>query len=1192
VLPGTSWLLPPSLGKKVAGVLAQGRGSKAGALTGTKGTTTVAPGVNAFVSPAITPGAGVTSDGSLGTGPVNYSGGEYTIPASVGTQVGGNLFESFSKFNLLQGEVADFQGPSNVQNILARVTGGSASSIDGTIQSDIQGANLFLINPAGVMFGPNARLAVGGSFVATTADYVMLADGGQFNATPGSDNLTAAPVTEFGFLAAQPNAVTVNGSTLAVPDGQTLAFLAGGFQMTGGSLLAPDGSIRIAAAGGQTEVYSDYPPQTFTDPEVPGTSLFIEPLNFPQTSPLRGPVQISGATFDADGSGSGIDILSDALTLTNTILSAKSTTLLPQDTTGPLPPYISIRAAGAVLLDNSQVIVDAIGDTFTGEINISSYSSITLQNGSALSASSPLGQLGGAGTIELQAPLIVLTGAGTGIFLDGGADASSGPSGLLNIGTGFALDGINLIPTELLSVRDGARISCVASLGLPIASVIDSDHIVVSGAGSEIDFNSVVDVSDSDDFPISSAGLLDIQANGSLIVSAGGKILAETLNLAKTSAIGNAGPGGGIQIIAGNVVATGHGSEISVSTDDQVNGGTLGIFATGNVTISDGAEVAASTTSYGNGGDVTISARSIDILGNGSEFTGIDSSTDGSNAPHFGNGGSITLDARVGLTLSNGASVIATTEGAGAGGRIIISSPVVTLDGASKIDTSSLGPNPVQYFNPIAPDVSVQLNINDPVDADLSAYLTDPAGTVVELFGSGDATGENFVNTTFSDNFSDNALQFLSSGAAPYSGTYFPLTSLLYAEGDPLNGNWTLEVQNAGSSVGTFVNWTLLAGKQHFTATDLPQTIAAMGSVTSILNLSAIPLIPVHEPGGNAGSITVHGNVLNIMNGSSLISNTQNSGRGGTISIKVAELNLSSGAGITASTSGLGNGGDISIKSVGVNLGAGTSLSAESSGEGESGEVMLDTGALQFDPGSSITSANTGTGDAGKVSIAATGDVTLDDGSAISVSAAQGDAGQVTITAGNQIILNGGSSITASAGKNGGNIRLTASGFVNLFDAAITATAGTSHRGGSEAGNGGNITIDPEYIVLDDSLISANAAAGQGGNIVLESSYYLNSDSSITATGATSGTVTITSPELDLSGALVGLPASPVGAETQLQETCAMAVNGDFSSFLAVGQGDVEAGPDEAQGGTGDAGEDRREQGGPRKVAHRSVSGL
>ena len=100
-------------------------------------------------------------DGSLGSaGALN--GPNFLIPADRGKQVGGNLFHSFGDFTLLKDDVATFQGPSSVRNILARVTGGSASSIDGTLRSEISGANLYFINPVGVMFGANAKLDISG----------------------------------------------------------------------------------------------------------------------------------------------------------------------------------------------------------------------------------------------------------------------------------------------------------------------------------------------------------------------------------------------------------------------------------------------------------------------------------------------------------------------------------------------------------------------------------------------------------------------------------------------------------------------------------------------------------------------------------------------------------------------------------------------------------------------------------------------------------------------------------------------------------------------------------------------------------------------------------------------------------------------------------------------------------------------
>ncbi|HYZ31313.1 MAG TPA: filamentous hemagglutinin N-terminal domain-containing protein, partial [Crenalkalicoccus sp.] len=127
----------------------------------------------------------IATDGSLGPAQA-LSGPAYAIGAGLGRQVGGNLFHSFARFGLATGESATFSGPASVTNIVGRVTGGQASGIDGTLRSTIAGANLVLVNPAGIVFGPNARLDVSGSFHASSADLVRLQDGGRFQATnPG-----------------------------------------------------------------------------------------------------------------------------------------------------------------------------------------------------------------------------------------------------------------------------------------------------------------------------------------------------------------------------------------------------------------------------------------------------------------------------------------------------------------------------------------------------------------------------------------------------------------------------------------------------------------------------------------------------------------------------------------------------------------------------------------------------------------------------------------------------------------------------------------------------------------------------------------------------------------------------------------------------------------------------------------------
>jgi filamentous hemagglutinin family protein len=187
-------------------------------------------------------------------GKVSFNAGTYSIPASVGTRMGGNLFESFSQFNLAQGQVADFLGPSSVQDIIARITGGR-SSINGTIESGIEGANLFLIDPAGVLFGPAASLDIGGAFTVSTADYMKLAGGGRFNASLGGEEmLTAGAVNAFGFSSAAPAPVSFRGSQLEVPTGTGLNVIAGNVTLDGATLFAPSGGLTIFSAASAGEV--------------------------------------------------------------------------------------------------------------------------------------------------------------------------------------------------------------------------------------------------------------------------------------------------------------------------------------------------------------------------------------------------------------------------------------------------------------------------------------------------------------------------------------------------------------------------------------------------------------------------------------------------------------------------------------------------------------------------------------------------------------------------------------------------------------------------------------------------------------------------------------------------------------------------------------------------------------------------
>ncbi|WP_204103303.1 MULTISPECIES: CHAT domain-containing protein [Spirulina sp. CCY15215] len=177
---------------------------------------------------------------------IQQEGNTYRIQG--GTRSQGNLFHSFQQFGLNSNEIANFLSSPDIQNILGRVTGGDPSVINGLIQLTGGNSNLYLMNPAGIVFGGNASLNVPGSFLATTSDRIGFADG-WFNAT-GENNyqdLIGTP-DRFAFLSDNPSAV-INQANLAVKTGNDVTFI-GGTVINTGTISAPGGDITLAAVPG------------------------------------------------------------------------------------------------------------------------------------------------------------------------------------------------------------------------------------------------------------------------------------------------------------------------------------------------------------------------------------------------------------------------------------------------------------------------------------------------------------------------------------------------------------------------------------------------------------------------------------------------------------------------------------------------------------------------------------------------------------------------------------------------------------------------------------------------------------------------------------------------------------------------------------------------------------------------------
>ncbi|MEG5163544.1 filamentous hemagglutinin N-terminal domain-containing protein, partial [Microcoleus sp. AT3-A2] len=238
---------------------------------------------------------------------VTPNGNRYDISGGSFSGDKGNLFHSFTQFGLSEAQTANFLTNPNIQNILGRITGGNPSLINGLIQVTGGNSNLFLMNPAGIIFGPNASLNVPGSFNATTATGIGFGNNQWFSAI-GNNNWATLIGTPNSFAFTNlPGGSIVNAGNLTVAPGQSLSFI-GGTVVNTGQVNAPSGNILISAVPGNNLVRISQAGNLLSldiQPTANQSSLpnnWTQPvLSLPELLTGQGVAQATGLTVNPNG---------------------------------------------------------------------------------------------------------------------------------------------------------------------------------------------------------------------------------------------------------------------------------------------------------------------------------------------------------------------------------------------------------------------------------------------------------------------------------------------------------------------------------------------------------------------------------------------------------------------------------------------------------------------------------------------------------------------------------------------------------------------------------------------------------------------------------------------------------------------------------------------------------------------------
>ncbi|MBE9067583.1 S-layer family protein [Leptolyngbya cf. ectocarpi LEGE 11479] len=689
--------------------------------------------------------AQIIPDSSLSTTVTSPDNQNFVIEN--GNRAGNNLFHSFSEFSVPTNGSAVFDNAIEIQNIFSRVTGINPSDIDGVIQANGT-ANLFLLNPNGLLFGKNASLDIGGSFLATTAESILFSDNIEFSAVATAPAPLLTISTPIGLrIDNNPSSITVKGTGhnltlgwgaipirdqrpvgLQVDTGQTLALIGGDIQIEGGNLTANQGRVELGSVAQSGTV--------FLPPTADGFTVDYAAID--RFGDLR---FTQAASVDVSGEGSG---------------------------------NLHFQGGTISVLEGSTIISNVLGADPGGEVRVRAAESVDIigtQNRDLPSAfvnQGELGSTGHVGNVSIETGRLQIADGG---FIANSSPSGAGPGGDLTI-TANEIDIIgdtrlfddfedyfeNVYSTGLLM----EVLSSVPEQGGDFGVNAQNLHSLEAKVGTihlNVDTLRLVGEAliSTKTFGLEQGGSITIYARGIDLIggalydsgiysssNGSGSSGAITLDVDTLRATGAArvssiafsqGNGGPITIDANEIELMGTNSMdfisgIFVSAFSEGDAGSVDLDVN-TLRILEGGQIAGGTFDQGTGSSITISANEIELTGisPSGEFTsGIFVSTLSDAA---GNAGTIDIQAENRIQITAGAQITASTSGAGNAGDIRLQAGEIDVSGVSNIG---------EYHSRIAAFSETDF---DAGTIDITAeqlQVTDQGRISVSSLGQGDAS--------------------------------------------------------------------------------------------------------------------------------------------------------------------------------------------------------------------------------------------------------------------------------------------------------------------------------------------------------------------------------------------------------------------------------------------------------------------